>query len=144
MLRLTLASASYALLAFMAGFALAIIRVPLLEPNVGPLTAVLIEAPFILILSWLACRVVLRKYCAAGSRPLSVPAAGALGGMALLLLLLAELALSLLMGKSLSAFGQALVAPAGLLGLGLQLVFASFPIVQTRQAHYAPMPPDSR
>jgi hypothetical protein len=144
MLRFTLASASYALLAFVAGFALAIIRVPLLEPNVGPLTAVLIEAPFILILSWLACRVVLRRYGAGGSTPLSLAGAGALGGVALLLLLLAELTLSLLMGKSLSAFGQALVAPAGLLGLGLQLVFASFPIVQTRQAHYAPMPPDSR
>lgn len=113
-------------LVFAAGFALGAVRTLLLEPAIGELAAVLIEAPVILGISWLVCRRVARR--------LAVPARPgprlAMGGVALGLLLLAELGLGLAFGRSpgeqLHGYGE----PARLVGLLGQVAFGAFPVLQ--------------
>jgi hypothetical protein len=47
---------AHAIIVFLIGFILGIIRILLLVPRLGETTAVLIEAPMILGASWLVCR----------------------------------------------------------------------------------------
>lgn len=122
------AGAVYFALVFLAGFALGTVRVLLLVPRVGPLRAVMLETPVILTASWIVCGWVLRR--------LTVPAlAGrrlAMGGVALLLLLLAEALLSLAIGPGPAAYFASWGTAEGALGLAGQLAFALFPLVRLR------------
>jgi hypothetical protein len=52
----TKAGALYAIVVFSIGFILGTIRVLLLTPRLGEMTAVIIEAPIMLAASWFACR----------------------------------------------------------------------------------------
>ena len=49
------AAALYVALVFAAGFALGTLRVLVVEPALGPVIAVLLELPIILMVSWLVC-----------------------------------------------------------------------------------------
>lgn len=84
---------------FAIGFLLGMIRVPFLAPLLGDLIAVLIELPIILTSAWLMCGKLVRSFHVAptfGSR-------FAMGGYALVVLLIAELALStLVFGNSIN------------------------------------------
>lgn len=123
---LLLAAAAYTATVFAAGFVLGAIRVFLLAPQVGALTAVLLELPLILAVSWAAAgRVLLRWPVASGG----APALLAMGALALALLLGAEAALAAATGRS---FLAVLVTPEGLIGLGGQLLFALFPWLRGR------------
>lgn len=78
---------SYFMLAFGAGFALALIRIPILVPRFGVRVAELIEMPVMLIVIYLAARWIVRKQF-----PMTTTAAWlAVGVAALALLLLTEL-----------------------------------------------------
>jgi hypothetical protein len=54
--RATTAGALYPITVFLIGFILGTIRVLLLAPHLGETTAVLVEAPTMLVASWFVCR----------------------------------------------------------------------------------------
>lgn len=112
---------------FAIGFVLGTVRTLLLVPRVGTLVAVAIELPIMIGASWHACRYSLRRY--------RVPT-GALqrllmGGVALPLLLGAELGISVTLGGLDAVQHFALYAlPEHQLGLAAQLLFGLMPWLQ--------------
>ncbi|MEZ5893191.1 MAG: hypothetical protein R3C58_08620 [Parvularculaceae bacterium] len=125
-----IAGAVYFLIAFAAGFAFGTVRVLALEPVSGPTLAVIIETPFMLAVSWFACRYCLRRY----QVPASAGARLIMGGVAFAMLIGAEYLLSRYgFGRSSEAFLDAYRAPAGLIGLAGQVLFALFPLMQLRK-----------
>jgi hypothetical protein len=84
------AAISYFALVFGTGFALGILRTLLLVPQVGSRMAELIETPFMIAVSIIACSSVIRRY----SVPPTVLARAGMGLLALTLLIAAELALN--------------------------------------------------
>ena len=117
----------YFSLAFAAGFALGVVRGLVVEPAVGPLMAVLIEAPFIVAVCWFACGAAVRRF----SPPAAPSARLAVGALWLCLLIAAEAGVGLwARGLSLADTLAAFVAPAGLVGLAAQIVCAAFPLVR--------------
>jgi hypothetical protein len=112
---------------FAIGFVLGTIRTLLLVPRVGPLVAVAIELPFMIAASWHACRFVLRRYRVSAAAPQRL----LMGAVALLLLLAAELAISVTLGGLSAAQHFALYArPEHQLGLAAQLLFGLMPWLQ--------------
>lgn len=117
----------YFLLVFAAGFALGTLRMLVIVPAVGELVAVALELPFILAISWIVCRRVLRR--------IHVPKLAnyrlAMGALAFILLMLAEVLVSTqLVGRDLAshfALYRTLPVFMGLLG---QIAFALFPLVR--------------
>jgi hypothetical protein len=119
----------YFALVFAIGFALGALRVTLIAPVLGELRAVALEAPLMVLASWFASAWLIRSF--------RVPRTGgarlAMGGLALVLLLVAELALGLFgFGRSLAAQLDAWGSPAGALGLAAQLAFGLVPFVQVQ------------
>lgn len=130
MKRAIAAGGLYFLLIFLLGMALGTIRILLLEPRLGALTSVLIELPFMLAASWYVCGRLIRHL----SVPASLPSRAAMGGLAFLLLMAAELGLSLFavggtVGDHFASYTQA----APLIGLFGQLAFAAFPPLRDRR-----------
>lgn len=111
----------YALALFAIGFALALIRVPLLVPRIGETAAVLLELPLMLIAAWHVSRAIVRR---AG-----LPHNGrVLMGMVYFpLLLLFELLLGLALGGTVTAIIAGWFATPGLLGIAAQGLAAVFP-----------------
>lgn len=130
MKRAIAAGALYFLLVFLLGMALGTIRVLLIEPRVGTVASVVLELPFMLGASWFVCGWLIRYL----SVPAAVASRAAMGGLAFLLLMGAELGLSLFaVGGSAREhfvnYGQA----APLIGLLGQLAFAAFPLFRRRR-----------
>lgn len=122
------AATAYFALVFAAGFVLGVIRTLWLAPALGPLAAVAIELPVILCVAWLACAWVLRRW------PLAPAQAATMGALALVLLLAAEAALSLLLaGRSLAEHLALYRLPEHRLGLAGQFAFALWPWWQARR-----------
>ena len=122
--------ALYFLLIFLLGMALGTIRVLLIEPRVGAVGSVLLELPLMLGASWFVCGWLIRYL----SVPATVSSRATMGGLAFLLLMGAELGLSLFaVGGSVrehfANYGQA----APLIGLLGQIAFAAFPLVRHRR-----------
>jgi len=109
---------------FAAGFVLGVLRVLILAPRLGETAAVLIELPLILLVSWIVCGWLIRLFAVAA-------AAGprlAMGGAAFLLLMAAELSLSVFVfGRPVSGHWRHYLTLAGALGLTGQIAFAAFP-----------------
>jgi hypothetical protein len=121
------AGATYAVIVYFVGFVLGTVRVLLLVPDIGETQAVLLETPVILSASWIASQWSVKRFAvpaAAGSRL-------AMGGVAFALLMIGELAVSILVfGRS---WGNALTvypSPSGVIGLAAQSVFALLPLAQ--------------
>jgi hypothetical protein len=119
---------------FAAGFLLGALRVLILAPIMGGTSVVVLELPVILALSWTACRwLTVRIDVAALLGPRLV-----MGGVALAMLMLAELSVStLVFGRPLSAHLGQYRELSTMLGLAGQIVFAAFPAIQlssTRRA----------
>ncbi len=120
---------AYFMLVFAVGFLFGVIRTLFIAPWAGPLAAVLIELPFILVISWLACSWVLHKF--------SVPNVDmhrlAMGAFAFALLMIAEVLVSVFVdGRNLGehlALYKTLPAIIGLVG---QIMFALFPFAQEK------------
>jgi hypothetical protein len=108
---------------FAVGFLLGTVRTLWLAPAVGEVAAVGIELPVMIGASWWWCRRLLVR------RDLGTGARAVMGGSAFTLLMLAELALSLAFGRTAGEHLAAMLAPAGLLGLAGQLVFAGLPLI---------------
>ncbi|HVQ60492.1 MAG TPA: hypothetical protein VMS53_00265 [Burkholderiales bacterium] len=119
------AGALYFALVFGAGFALGAARVMLVVPRLGARTSELIEAPFMLAVTFLAARWTVRR--------LAVPPAWnrrlGMGCVALGLLLAAEFTLVLgLRGLSLREYFSSLDPVAGTVYYVLLVVFALMPL----------------
>ena len=107
---------------FAVAFALGIVRTLWLAPQIGAMAAVMVESPIVLAFSWWWGRRLLAR------RPLPLAGRAVMGGSAFVWLMLAELALSLALGRTAGQHFAALVTPGGLLGLAMQLLFAALPL----------------
>ena len=117
----------YASVTFGLGFAFGTIRMLLLTPRLGPISATLIEVPLMLAASLLICGWAVRRWNVSGS----LSARAAMGVIAFALLVGAETLLGLYgFGRSLSDQIAGLTAPEGLIGLGGQLCFALMPAIR--------------
>jgi hypothetical protein len=108
---------------FAVGFLLGTIRTLWLVPTIGEMAAVGVELPLMIAASWWWCRRLL------AGQALTSAQRAVMGGSAFLWLMLAELALSLAFGRTAGEHLAGLLAPAGLLGLAGQLVFAALPLI---------------
>lgn len=126
-MRVLAAAVAYFLLGFGAGFALAIPRIMLLEPQLGPFASALIEAPIMLALCWIFAGLAIRRF----APDASWLAALGIGALWLLLLWGGEFATGLwARGLTPAAAFAAFVTPQGLVGLTAQLVCAGFPVLR--------------
>jgi hypothetical protein len=125
--RALIAGAAYFAVVFAFGFALGTIRTLFVTPRLGELVAVAAETPAMLAASWWSCGWALRRLGVA-------PRSGdrwAMGGLALALLLIAEIGVSVLLaGRSVEQhFALYRELPAQI-GLAAQLLFAVMPAVR--------------
>lgn len=123
-MRLAGAAFFYFAIVFGAGFLLGPIRVLLLEPSLGPLSAVALEAPFLLAVMIAAARLI---PCAMrlDLRPVTLLACG---GLALVMQQMADLAVGIaLRGMDLGAQMARFATVEGLIYLALLVLFALMP-----------------
>ena len=126
-----IAGAVYFLVVYVVGFALGTVRVLLVTPRLGATTAVLVELPFMLTASWIACRLIVRRMAV----PPLPSARLAMGASAFVLLMLVETVVDIFaFGQTLAAQTAALREVAGLIGLGGQVMFALFPLMQLKKS----------
>lgn len=120
----------YFALVFTAGFVVGTIRVLLIAPLWGELPAVLLESPLMLFVSWLACGSAIRMFDLHGRW-----AGLAMGAVAFTLLMIAELALSLLaFGRSPAEYLRTYGTPAGAVGLTSQIAFGLIPVLRVNRS----------
>jgi len=126
MFRATEAGAVYAVIVFLIGFILGTIRILLLAPRLGDTTAVIVEAPLILTASWFICR-----WCVDWLNVRrTVPVRLLMGSVAFVVLVAAEIGLGVAFGRSLVDQLAAFKSSPGAIGLGAQVIFAMFPVIQ--------------
>lgn len=119
------AGIAYFAIVFAIGFILGTIRVLVVIPRLGETAAVLLELPVMLALSWLACDWLVRQLSVA---PVAAPRL-AMGALAFVLLMLAELGVSTFgFGRTVAEHFGSYYAVAAQLGLAAQVVFALFPV----------------
>lgn len=115
---------AYTLPVFALAFALGALRVTLIAPATGPLLAVALEVPLVLVLSWLVAGRVLTRW------PLPPAQRPALAVLAFALLMLLEGLTALAFGQTPAQFLAAMTTPAGALGLAGQIGFAVIPALR--------------
>lgn len=122
------AGVAYFAVVFALGFALGVVRTLVLAELLGETASVLLELPFMLAASWLACGWALDRF--AVPRPWRHRLA--MGGVAFALLMSAELGVAMLaLDRSPAEHARSYRSwPAGL-GLSAQLGFAAFPLART-------------
>lgn len=126
MTRVPVAALAYFAAVFAAGFALGTLRVLLLAPVLGEVAAVLAELPVMLAVSFLAARWAAGRFAV----PARLLPRLAMGAVAFLLLISAEVALGLwAFGRGLDEIAAGMAAPAGLIGLAGQAVFGLMPAI---------------
>jgi hypothetical protein len=132
-MRAVAAGAIYFLIVFLTGFVLGALRVLVIVPRLGDVSAVLLELPLMLAASWLVCRHLIRRMgVAADLMPRLL-----MGLTGLTLLMLAEMALGLFgFGRGLEMQFTALAQPAGLIGLTGQIAFGAIPLLQVLRNRY--------
>jgi len=101
------------------------VRTLFVAPKLGEQLAVLIELPFMLGASWLACGWAVRRWHVAASPGPRLT----MGAVAFALLMVAEVALWLTaFDRSLADYFRNLTTPHGLTGLAGQIIFALMPL----------------
>lgn len=127
------AGAAYFALVFALGFLLGTLRTLLVPdaPGRSRLVGVSIELPIMLVASWFASKYIVRRFAV----PPTVGARALMGGIAFVLLLLAELAVGVFLFHRSAAEHFALYADASYaLGLAAQIGFALMPLLQMRRS----------
>lgn len=120
------AAAVYVALAFAAGFAFGVLRETVLRPLTGEIVALLVEAPAMLAVSFVAARWTVTRFMPASSLRERI----AMGTVAFMLLLGLEVAGSfLLRGLSAGAWLAQLATVRGLISLALFAAFAAMPVL---------------
>jgi hypothetical protein len=118
---------------FTFAFAMGVARQLVIAPRLGPLAAVLLEVPILVVASWIVARRLLRY------RSLTVLERTVMGATAFALTMVGEAALSVIMrGQSVADWAAAVATPLGLVGLTAQLVFAAIPIFVNDRIDAAP------
>lgn len=126
MTRALLAATLYFLLVFAAGFMLGAVRVMLVVPRLGGFAATLIEIPLMLAVAYFACRLVLDHW----QVPPLPELRWAMAAWFVALLALGEWQLGILLfHRSAAQQWATLASPAGLAGLGAQLLAALLPVI---------------
>ncbi|MEQ1697714.1 MAG: hypothetical protein ABL901_17925 [Hyphomicrobiaceae bacterium] len=111
---------------FGAGFALGVLRTLVVIPRVGELTAVLLELPVILSLSWIASRWLVATFAVDG-----LSARLMMGAVAFALTMAGEIGVSVLaLGRTVGEHFASFQSGLALLGLAAQIVFGLIPAVQ--------------
>lgn len=127
MKRALAAGALYFLLIFLLGMALGTIRILLLELRLGAVASVLVELPFMLAASWFACGWLIHQLAV----PAAVSSRLAMGATAFVLLMIADLGLSLFaVGGTAAGHFAAYRSGAPLIGLLGQIAFGLFPLLR--------------
>ncbi len=112
---------------FAAGFLLGTLRVLFLIPRLGESSAVLLELPIMLAVSWMACRWLITRF----DVPTALVARLVMGGLAFAVLMTAEVSVSVIgFGRTLSAHLEQYRQFPALIGLAGQIAFAMFPVIQ--------------
>ena len=118
------AGLTYFALAFGAGFVLGAIRVTFIVPALGERWAELLEMPVMAVVIYFAARFVARKFVL----PPAPASRWSVGGIALFLLLAAEVALATLMQeRTLAEYIASRDPVSGSVYLGMLLIFAAMP-----------------
>lgn len=127
MKRAFFAGGLYFAIVFAAGFVLGAIRTTLIAPRLGEVGAVLLELPFMLAVSWIACGDIIRGLkVRVGAADRAV-----MGAAAFALLMAAELGLAIVaFNEAPGEWAARLFSPAGLLGLAGQIAFAAMPLMR--------------
>jgi hypothetical protein len=124
---ITRAGIAYTLGVFLVAFAVGAIRVTLVAPRVGALLAVAMEAPVVLSAAWLISRRCIRRFAVlrdSRSRIL-------MGGVAFTALMVLEVTIATLtFGQALDDYVAKFATAPGLLGLAVQMGFATLPLIQ--------------
>lgn len=115
----------YCLTIFAVAFVLGSVRVLWAAPRVGPVIAVLLETPLVLLVSWAAARRISPRAIDG-----ELAGRGLMGVIALALLMGLEFGLGAVLGRSASEQLAGMQTPAGLIGLAGQAGFAAIPILQ--------------
>ena len=124
------AALAYLAVVFAAGFALGTLRVLFVAPRIGPVAAVLIESPVMLGISWIIARALIARFVV----PDRLEPRLVMGAVALMLLLAGEAALAVLaFGRTLQEHLAGYGTVAGAIGLAMQVVFGTFPLLQRRR-----------
>ena len=126
--RIARAALAYFAVVFAVGAVLGAVRETLVLPRYGPLGAVAVEAPAMLLACWIAARWVVRRFTVIG-----VGNRLRLGLVAFALLMVAELAGSIgLRGMAPGQWLAHFTEPAGFLSLALFVAFAAMPLILRR------------
>ncbi len=121
------AGLAYFAAGFGFGFLLGTFRMLVVVPAVGEISAVMLEMPIILAISWFSSRWLIGRF----SVPDRLAPRLVMGGLAFAVLMFAEAGLSILgFGRTLAEHLASYRQAASILGLLGQLAFASFPAVQ--------------
>jgi hypothetical protein len=124
-----MAGTAYFAMVFALGFLLGTVRTLFVAdaPSGGRLLGVLIELPIMLIASWILCRFAIRRF----GVPTTLGARALMGGLAFVLLLLAELMVgALLFDRSVDEHVALYTEASYALGLAAQFGFALMPSIQ--------------
>lgn len=121
----------YFLITFAIAFILGAVRTMLIAPRIGGLAAVMLEVPVMILVSWLVAGRVI-AHCAVPAR-MGPRLAMELG--AFVLLMAVEITLGVYgFGRPVAQIVQDMLTPAGLIGLGGQIVFAFVPVLRLIRA----------
>lgn len=119
----------YFILIFFTGFALAMIRIPFLVPRLGERWAELVELPLMVLASFLVARWLVQRF-----RLVTVMQCIGTGLPALLMMLSAELAVTLFQGQGLGDYLVGRDPISGMAYLASLLLFAAMPLLVRQQA----------
>jgi hypothetical protein len=121
------AGPAYFVVAFGFGFLLGAVRMLVVVPAVGDISAVVLEMPIMLAISWFSSRWLVGRF----SVPDGLAPRLVMGGLAFALLMFAEVGLSILgFGRTFAEHLASYRQVASIMGLLGQLAFASFPAIQ--------------
>jgi hypothetical protein len=118
---------AYFVVAFGFGFLLGTFRMLVIVPAVGEISAVMLEMPIMLAISWFSSRWLIGRF----SVPDGLAPRLVMGGLAFAILMFAEVGLSILgFGRTFAEHLASYRQIASFMGLLGQLAFASFPAIQ--------------
>lgn len=118
----------YFLIIFLIGFVLGVLRNIFLLPIIGPLFAVLIEVPFILLTSYFVAKKLLRLF------PLSSRKSLEAGLLAFACLMCAEYSIYvILVANDFTKYINEILTPHGFVGFFAQMIFALIPYLLSEE-----------
>ena len=123
------AAVAYFAVAFGAGFVLGALREIVVAPRLGGLAAVALEVPIMLAIARIAAGALVRRFAV----PAGIAPRLAMGGIAFVLLQIAEILLAASFGATPADYASGFLTAKGALGLAAQIVFAVLPVAVDRR-----------